>query len=130
MRPFSIFLWSILAFGLNACNQQNGKGKATQYVSNSPIQLADPDSAQSYPFLQSHLEVIQHALSKPNPVLLCGDSLTPPQLAAQQIAVQDSSIRSFIFDAVHAAPYRTEVFGVYPARKASRLSPIEALRYE
>ncbi|MFM2359283.1 MAG: hypothetical protein RLY16_1276 [Bacteroidota bacterium] len=118
MRAFSIFLLPMLVWCLFACNQPNRKGNELPNGSNTNIQLADPDSVQSYPFLQSHLQLIQNALTKANPVLLCGDTLSPRQLAAQQIAIQDSSIHSFIFDALLGAPYRTEVFGVYPARES------------
>ncbi len=80
--------------------------------------LIAADSLNTFPFLEERVNDIKSALKNPRPVLLCKDSLSDQQLLAQIIALNDSAFTQFLIDPFSKQPYRSEVFGIYPARQS------------
>jgi hypothetical protein len=80
--------------------------------------LLAADSLNTFSFVEQRVALIKEALAKPRPVLLCTDSLNPQQKLAQLIALNDSAFTQFLRDPVSKAPFRNEIFGVYPARES------------
>jgi hypothetical protein len=80
--------------------------------------LYSADSLVQYPFLAERANRIAEALKQPRPVMLCADSLNSLQQLAQLIALNDTLFTQFLIDPFSKKPYRSEVFGVYPARQS------------
>ena len=80
--------------------------------------LLAADSLNTFPFVEQRVVLIKEALAQPRPVLLCTDSLSSQQKLAQLIALNDSVFTQFLRDPVSKAPFRNEIFGVYPARES------------
>ncbi len=125
MKLFSFITvgFAVLFF---SCTNHSDKPAAANDEDVLQSVIADADSLRTFDFVTARLEELKKALLLAKPVLLCGDSLGPEQLAAQQIAVNDSAFTSSTRDAKTNLPYRNEIFGVFPARE-SDLSNIKGI---
>ncbi|MBK9485296.1 MAG: hypothetical protein IPO01_08765 [Chitinophagaceae bacterium] len=119
MRIFALLFISSAAFLFSCNNKTESSGSVNKY--NEDVLksiIADTDSLKTFDFVNARVEAIKNALQQPTPVLLCGDSLNSNQKLAQQIAVRDSTFTRSIRDIGSNTPFRTEIFGVYPARES------------
>ena len=80
--------------------------------------IADADSLKTFDFVNSHVDEIKTAMQNANPVLLCRDSLSAAQKAAEQTALKDATFMQNVRDAKTQLPYRNEIFNVVPARES------------
>ncbi len=116
-RLIGVCMLIISAFGCK--NSGNSSASTTLYKEDAINSvLADTIDMSGFPFIQERESRIAQALQSPLPVLLSGDSLSTNQSLAQIIAVNDSLFTKFIYNPSTHQPYRSEIFGVYPARQS------------
>ncbi len=119
MRILSLVIISSVGF-LFSCNNKTESSASINKYDDDVLSsvIADTDSLKTFDFVNARVEAIKNALQQPMPVLLCGDSLNSNQKLAQIIALHDSVFTRSIRDIGTNAPFRTEIFGVYPARES------------
>ncbi len=118
--PFLITLF--FAISCNDSKIETNKNLYDDDVKNSII--INTDTLKTFGFLSEKMEALKKAMSLSVPILLCGDTLSANQLAAQQIAIRDTLFTKFTRNEKNNQPYRNEIFAVYPAR-ASDISNIK-----
>lgn len=118
MKQFGlIFLVCVISFFCSCNNSLSNTGNEYDEDVLQSVLLA-ADSLNTFPFVEKRVASIKEALALPKPVLLCADSLTSQQRLAEIIALNDSVFTQFLRDPVSKAPFRNEIFGVYPARES------------
>jgi len=119
MRIAAFFLLSSIWF-LSSCNNNTVSSDNTNKYDENVLKsvVINADSLKTFDFVNTRVEAIKNALLQPVPVLLCGDSLSSNQKQAQQIALQDANFTRSIRNIGDNKPFRTEIFGVYPARES------------
>lgn len=119
MKFFASVFVASLAFLFSSCNNSDSAGRVVNY-NDDVLQsvVVDADSLKTFDFVNQRVEEIKKALRQPNPVLLCGDSLNEHQKLAQIIALNDSVFTRSVRDIGNNAPFRCEIFGVYPGRES------------
>ena len=116
MRYFILFLLVSVFFSCKDGATNTTVAKYDEDVLSSMI--ADADSLKTFDFVSSHVDEIKTAMQNENPVLLCRDSLSAAQKAAEQIALKDATFMQNVRDAKTQLPYRNEIFNVVPARES------------
>lgn len=113
-------LFALVCF--SSCNNQSAVTAATPVERYSDdikkSVITDADSVQAPAFVIAQQQKIKTALQQPTPVLLCQDTLNSQQQLAQLIALSDTVFTQSVRNSTNGAPYRCEVFGVYPARQS------------
>ncbi len=119
MKLFS-FISIALIILLYSCNSNPVPASANNIYDEDVLRsvISDADSLKTYDFVIERVEKIKKALQSDSPVLLCSDSLNGNQQLAQTIALRDSIFTKNIRNPKNNVPYRTEIFGVYPARES------------
>lgn len=105
-------------------------GACAKIATPAPINPADagvlaPLATPDIPAVAARAAQIQSALLANPPVLKLADGLDDLQLAAQDLALQDSRFQQVYHDPATHQVLRSEVFGIYPTR-ASDLTPATA----
>ncbi|MFZ4057256.1 MAG: hypothetical protein ACOYKE_03925 [Ferruginibacter sp.] len=123
---FKSSIFCLISFCIlnSACNNNNtstsASGKYGEDVLSSTI--VDADSLNTFDFVQQRVNDIKAALQKDIPILLCSDTLNAPQQAAQAIAITDPTFTANLRQPETKLPYRSEIFGIYPARESDMTS--------
>ncbi len=114
------FIFTIIVFTFFSCDNTSINNKVNNTYGDDVLKsiIANADSLKSFDFVNQRVEDIKLALLQPRPVLLCGDSLNNNQKLAQIITLNDSGFTKNLRDVKTNAPYRNEVFGIYPARQS------------
>lgn len=117
---FTALLLTCFAISFLSCNNQNSSSGNTNNYNEDVLRsvVINTDSLKTFDFVNARVEAIKNALQQPMPVLLCGDSLNSNQKLAQQIALQDANFTRSVRDIGDNKPFRSEIFGVYPARES------------
>ena len=83
---------------------------------------------QRIPALAQRDERLAAALDLPVPVLEYTGTLDDAQKAAQSIALQNADFLRYVRDPISSAPFRSEIFGVYPAKPSDLTDASAACR--
>lgn len=105
---------------LTSCNNYSNTVHTSSVFNDDVLKsfIADADSLRTYDFVNARVQDIKIALQQPTPVLLCGDSLNNQQKIAQAIALYDTVFTKNVRQPQTKQPYRSEIFGVLPARES------------
>jgi hypothetical protein len=121
MRSILSYLCLLLFVIISGCNNgQPATVNLTDYNTTEVLEsvIADADSLKTFDFVTVRVNDIKAALQQPVPVLLCKDSLDNKQQMAQLIALSDTTFTHYTKNKITGAIYRSEIFGVYPARES------------
>lgn len=83
---------------------------------------------QRIPTLAQRDERLAAALDLPVPVLEYMGTLDENQKAAQAIALQNADFLRYVRDPISSAPFRSEIFGIYPAKPSDLTEASAACR--
>ena len=116
---FSLLLFFILPFFIISCNNNSNSSAAKTYNDDVLKSVVNNiDSLKTFSFVNERVEEFKAAMQQPMPVLLCRDTLSNNQKLAQLIALNDPGFTRFTREEGTKEPYRSEIFGVYPARES------------
>jgi hypothetical protein len=116
----TLFTFSIFLIIFSACNPSNNNPTSNYQYDEDVLSsiVANTDSLKTYDFVLSRVEEIKKAIQLQTPILLCGDSLSPLQKQAQQIAIADVNFTKYCRNEKNNTAYRNEIFAVLPARES------------